>query len=278
MMPFIQAVFFDLGDTLVCISPDTLEKICKYIGEIRENPLIIEDYRNSFLNEWNKPSRLSDTESVKGINANSDNSERQYWKNFFESLLPSLGISSCQPELVKWLISVYTDPQYFVCFDDVHNVLSELKNKGLTLGIISNAFPSAEKIIDHLNLRQYFKYIFLSFELPYAKPETRIYQFAAEKTGTQIKDILFVDDRLNFVKGAQKASMNALLIERNIDKLCKFPTKSLVHRIKSLTELLSIVEPQLDKALPTDTQKASTTVPTEYDQNLCVLPTKQFAT
>jgi HAD superfamily hydrolase (TIGR01509 family) len=238
MAPKIEAVFFDLGDTLVHISFPTVMKICNKIGEIRERPLSTKTYRTAFANEWSNRSSLSDTESVKGTNANSEESERQYWKNFFESLLPALEVKSYQSKLVEYLVDIYVDPRSFTCFEDVYNVLSKLKHKGLTLGIISNAFPSADKILDHLELRKYFKYIFLSFELPYAKPESRMYQFAAEKANIPIENILFVDDRWSFVKGAQEANMNAWLIERFPDEQPRLSTSSLVNRVKSLDELL----------------------------------------
>ena len=237
MLSKIRAVFFDLGDTLVHISFATLARICQKISDIRGVPLSSDDYTRVFKDEWANRSDQSQTSSVKDIKTRAGEKERQYWQDFFESLLPSLGISSYQSELLDWLIGIYTDPRSFTCFNDVHSVLSELKNKGLTLGIISNAFPSADKILDHLNLRQYFKYVFLSFELPYAKPDSMIYQFAAEKANISIENIIFVDDRWNFVKGAQEANMNAWLIERFPEKSSSLHTKSLVNKIKSLKEL-----------------------------------------
>lgn len=240
-MPKIQAVFFDLGDTLVRISHSTENEICERIGKVRGTPLPIEEYTSICRDEWLRRSNSTATNSVKNITIDAEERERQYWENYFESLLPFLGIYSKQPELVKWLIDTYTDPHSFVCFDDVYPLLFKLREQRLALGIISNAFPSAERILDHLHLRQYFKYVFLSFELPYAKPDVMFYQFAAMKADIPVENTVFVDDRWSFVKGAQDASMNAWLIERSADVQSGFFTKSLVRKIKSLTELIMVL-------------------------------------
>jgi HAD superfamily hydrolase (TIGR01509 family) len=218
----IQAVFFDLGDTLVRISFVTLAKICIRITEDSGVPLSTKEYTRAFHDEWKNRSSSLETKLVKDIKKEvAEESERKYWRNFFESLLLSLDIKSDQQELIEWLIDTYTDPRSFICFHDVHRVLSDLKRKGLILGIISNAFPSADNILDHLNLRQYFKFFFLSFELRYAKPEFEIYQFAAEKANIPIENIIFVDDRWIFVKSAQEANMNAWLSSKTCRNLQK---------------------------------------------------------
>jgi len=278
MKPPIRAIFFDLGDTLVHISFATLAKICQKISGIRGVPLSSDDFTRVFKDEWANRSDQSQTSSVKDIKTRAREKERQYWQDFFESLLPSLGISSYQSELLDWLIGIYTDPRSFTCFDDVHSVLSELKNKGLTLGIISNAFPSADAILDYLNLRQYFKYIFLSFELPYAKPESLIYQFAAKKANIPIENIIFVDDRWNFVKGAQEVNMKAWLIERVPKESASSYTRSLVNKIKNLKELKEIKElketiefSRIEKINIIEGQKPSLNTDKDISWNLCEL-------
>lgn len=271
----IQAVFFDLGDTLVQISFVTLAKICKRISEVRGVPLNTDEYTRAFRNEWDNRSNPSETKLVKDIKTDADESERRYWRNFFKSLILSLGISSDQSELIEWLINIYTDPKSFVCFDDVYRVLSELKSKDLTLGIISNAFPSADKILDRLNLRQYFKYIFLSFELPYAKPETEVYHFVANKTNILIENIIFIDDRWSFVKGAQEANMDALLIERFPEKSPEVHTKSSVKKIRNLKELMEIINfSQVEEInVPQEQEPFSIDRRDEF-WNFCKLPIK----
>ena len=275
-MPAIQAIFFDLGDTLVKISYATLAKICRKINADGGISLSINEYTKAFHDEWKKRSGSSETKLVKGIKKDvAEESECRYWQSFFTSLLPSLGVTSNQPKLIEWLIDIYTAPQSFVCFDDVYPVLSELKRKGFTLGIISNAFPSADKILGHLSLRQYFKYTFLSYEMPYAKPESGIYQYVAEKANMPIKNIAFVDDRWVFVKSAQEANMNAWLLERIQEKRIKVNTNSFVQKIKNLHELVEEVEKISNSEADLHTEQKGYFSSTDTDQNFCRFPTRQ---
>ena len=275
-MPAIQAIFFDLGDTLVKISYATLAKICRKINADGGISLSMDEYTIAFHDEWKKKSGSSETKLVKGIRKDiAEESERRYWQSFFTSLLPSLGITSDQPKLIEWLIDIYIAPQSFVCFDDVYPVLSELKRKGFTLGIISNAFPSADKILDHFNLRQYFKYTFLSYEMPYAKPESGIYQYVAEKANMPIESIVFVDDRWNFVKSAQDARMNAWLLERIQEKRTKVNTHSFVQKIKNLHELVEEIEKNPSSEVDLHTKQEASFNSIDVNQDFCELPTRQ---
>ena len=265
----IQAIFFDLGDTLVKTSSSINNEICRRIGEIRGRPLLVEEYTRASHEEWRRRSSSTATSKVKKIEFDAEEIERQYWRDYFGSLLSRLGISSEQAELIEWLVNTYIDPKSFVCFDEVHEVLSTLKEKGFILGIISNAFPSADKILDHLHLRQYFKYIFLSFELPYAKPESKIYQFAAEKANLAIEGIIFIDDRLSFVQGAEAVNMNAWLIDRPIDD--PSITKPLVmKKIENLRELIWITNFSTNESV--SNIKVQNPLPVHYQDNYCKLP------
>ncbi len=143
-MSRIQAVFFDLGDTLVKISSATENEICKRIGEARGIPLRIEDYVRVAHEEWLRRSNPTAYNAVKNMGIYTEERERQYWENYFESLLPHLDMNTEQPNLIEWLVDTYTDPRSFVCFTEVHTVLSKLREKEFVLGIISNAFPSAD--------------------------------------------------------------------------------------------------------------------------------------
>ncbi len=161
----------------------------------------------------------------------------KFWNNFFSSLLVTLGVSAEKEKLARILAKIYSDGRSFECFEDVHEVLSELKAHGLKLGMISNAFPSAEETINRLELRQYFDHILLSYEYEYIKPEPQIYQLAVKNLDTEIDKSIFVDDRWTFVKAAIELGMDAYLIERITPYKKDLKTMSLVPRVSNLYEL-----------------------------------------
>jgi putative hydrolase of the HAD superfamily len=231
----VQAIFFDLGDTLVRIKLRILQQICKRLEEIRGQPLEINEYMDAFLKEWGYRSKPLDKQVIKSVNTYEG--EIHYWKGFFESLLPTLGVSSAEPGLVEWLATMYSSSQSFECFEDVHTILAELKLHGCKLGLISNAFPSADHIMKDLGLSPYFDYVLLSFEHDFIKPEPAIYQFAVDQLMVDVKKAIFVDDRAKFVNAAIEFGMNAYLIERFPNPKERIVTKSLAPKIRNLYDL-----------------------------------------
>lgn len=69
-----------------------------------------------------------------------------------------------------------------------------------------------------------------------------IYQFAAEKANLSIEDIIFVDDRLSFVQGAQEVNMNAWLIDRSTKHPSRSITKPFVQKINDLRDLIRTID------------------------------------
>jgi len=228
----IEVIFFDLGDTLVHIKLDKLQKICETLGEIRRQPLEVNEYMAAFRAEWSN-------REIKNVTNHSQ--ETVYWQGFFQDLLKNLGLPHNHKFLIEQLADIYSNPDSFECFEDVHTVLPELQSEGYKLGLISNAFPLAVRIINDLKLRDYFeyKYTFLSFEIPdqYMKPEPEIYRYASKKANVEISHTLFVDDRRPFVKAALDVGMQAYLIERFSEENRQVVTKSLVPSVYDLYEL-----------------------------------------
>jgi len=246
MLSSIQVIFFDLGDTLVRIKLEILQEICRTIGEKRGRPLEIHNYMADFRAEWSN-------HEIKNVTTHAQ--ELVYWRGFFYYLLKNLGLPNSW-SLIEEYTNTYSNPASFECFEDVHIVLPELQSRGYKLGLISNAFPSALRIIHDLKLREYFKYkyTFLSFEIPdkYIKPEPEIYRYSSKKANVNIGHTLFVDDRWSFVKAALEVGMQAYLIERFSEENKQLTTKSfVVPKIYDLYELRDKILRETNEKKPT---------------------------
>ncbi len=274
MFPDIQAIFFDLGDTLVCIKPRILQTICETLGRVRKEPLVINEYMIAFQTEWGNRKSPLDTHLIKDVDTHEE--EVSYWQGFFQPMLKSLGIPHKHKSLIEAIARTYADSDSFECFEDVHPVLNEL-SKSYKLGLISNAFPSAEKIIDDLGLRNYFTHISLSFQLPSKtiKPEPEIYTAAIKDVNVEIKNTLFVDDRWPFVKAAIELGMNAYLIERFYNRDQSLHTKSVVRTIHDLYELEREIWGETNDAKRTSTY--SNKKKDDGDTRPRIIPTSSFA-
>lgn len=236
----VQVIFFDLGDTLVYIKKEVREKICNLIQITTGGDIDSDIYMTAYTTEWKNRTKPYDNALIKEITTKE--AERRYWENFLEALLFSLGVSSPPKMLLSWITEIYMDPKSYACFDDVKPILDELNHFGYRLGLISNAFPSASEMMKEVGLIQYFAWLFFSFELSYVKPEPEIYKFALEATGVKSINAMFIDDRLEFVKGARNEGMRAVLIERFTANKLTNSTGSLVERISGLKDLRSILK------------------------------------
>jgi putative hydrolase of the HAD superfamily len=235
----IQVLFFDLGDTLVYIKKEIIDKICNLIKTTTEKSVDFDTYMAAFAKEWKNRTKPLDNELIKEV-ANEED-EKKYWEGFLEALLLSLDIASPPKILLGWMAKIYMNPKSYACFDDVKPMLDKLIAAGYRLGLISNAFPSSQKVVAGAGLGKYFDWLIFSFELSYVKPEPEIYRFALEKAGIQPNSAMFIDDRWVFVKAAREQGMRAILIERFEANKTTNKTSSLVEKITSLNELEGMV-------------------------------------
>lgn len=224
-----RAVFFDLGDTLVKIKPEVYEDSAQAIAN--ESPLNVEaaDLHKAITDEWS----VRNGEPIQWVKT--VETELQYWQAFYRNVLGRLGVPEPSPSLVEMLSCRTVDPASFVCFPDVKKVLHTLRERGIILGVISNVFPSAKRIIDRLQLTHWFDPIVLSYEYTCAKPCHEIYQYTLVCTGVKPEEAIFIDDRFKFIKAAIEVGMQARLIDREGQCRSEYP------KIRSMYELLELL-------------------------------------
>lgn len=81
-----------------------------------------------------------------------------------------------------------------------------VQTKGMYgVGILSNFYNGLYECLIEKNIIPNIKYdqLVLSYECGFRKPEPEIYKFAQEKLDCKPSEILFIDDRADFVQGAK---------------------------------------------------------------------------
>lgn len=92
----------------------------------------------------------------------------------------------------------------------VHAWAHTLRQAGVRLGLLSNAFP---ELRDHLQAAPWtrvFDAMVFSCELGLLKPEAEIYEHCLAQLGVQPAETLFVDDRQVNADGARAAGLHAV--------------------------------------------------------------------
>lgn len=125
--------------------------------------------------------------------------ERTIGKITLEELLERiLKENSCYTEellkkLVEKRIAAKED-----CFKHLHSeimtMLSELKTRGLLVGLISNCYSEEGVVIKKSELYPFFDAVYLSYEQGVAKPEKEIFLRCTEKMGVKPEECLYIGD------------------------------------------------------------------------------------
>lgn len=208
----IRAVFFDLYETLIT-EWDGDQRKAVYSTE----PLGLD--RKIYKAEWNRrrelrmngtfpdhQSVLRDILSAQGRTVDSDLIESVHQERVRAKKVPFKEIN---PE--------------------IQELLQQLKERGLKVGLISNCAPEEVMAWSSCELANYFDEVVFSYEVKCAKPNPQIYKMGCELLEVIPQESIFIGDGgANELVGAAKAGMTAFhatwfLPDTISDRITEFP-------------------------------------------------------
>jgi len=238
----IRAVLFDFGETLVTF------------GKVNTTHLFHEGARSSYnflkrqgqtvgnftLYFWQNLMRIHINHLISNITGRDFDASA-----LLEKVGKKKGVSltSQQWQELAWLWyepisnSASVEP-------DIKQTLTALKKLGLTLGIVSNTFinrSSLERQLQQYGILDFFSVRLYSYEFAFRKPNTKIFELAAERIAQAPENILHVGDRIdNDVVPALKVGMHVALKEAYTNTGRVAPKN--VLKIRRLSELPQIIQ------------------------------------
>lgn len=136
-------------------------------------------------------------------------------------------------------------------YPDAVSTLVGLKDRGFSLGLVSNCTCQARDVIRAHGLGPYLDVMALSFELGVAKPQAEIFLAACNQLQVPAKACVFVaDGALGELEAAQSLGMLAVLVERPERNRRPGPGPRFDARITRLAELLDLAELSAPAAVP----------------------------
>lgn len=113
------------------------------------------------------------------------------------------------------------DKLYFLAFDtfqyklydETVEILNHLKDK-YELVVLSNATASLDWAFDFLDIRKYFSHVIISSYEKCAKPDKKIYELTLERINKTPHQCIFIDDKIENVKAAQKMGISGYHLDR----------------------------------------------------------------
>ncbi|MFP3975556.1 MAG: HAD family hydrolase [Chloroflexota bacterium] len=207
----IRAVFFDLYNTLVRYEPPREELLARTLAEfgIKSRP---EEFARPFLvaDEF-----MHQEQAKSPLSKRSRQEKMDLYARHQEIVLEEAGIETTQ-ELIKGLLGKMMEVDLkLIPFDDVVPSLTELKDKGLTLGLISNDDRDLRPLCDELGISSLIEVVVTSRDAGKSKPQPEIFQEALRRAGVEALEAVYVGDQYKVdVVGAEQAGMKGILLDR----------------------------------------------------------------
>ncbi|WP_058953643.1 haloacid dehalogenase type II [Clostridium tyrobutyricum] len=167
------------------------------------------------------------------------NRYEDFWYITKESLEYAMDFFDIKDEFLKSkLLNTYENIN---CYEEIPEVLSELKERKISTAILSNASPNMlNKAVKNSKIDQYIDNSLSADSLKIYKPYSSVYNLVVEKCNLVKNEILFISCNTWDVVGAKSFGFNVAWINRFNGKKEVLPFEPDIE-FKSLIELLSVL-------------------------------------
>ena len=226
----IEAVLFDLGNTLVYSNPeDTFHRILAMQSIAKS----LEEIRNAMI-KGNKELDVSVHEEL---------SAHEFYTQWNMVQLKHLGLEGSEARKIAESINIHWwKSAEFHVYPEVEETLHRLKQTGLKLGLITGGFEEdIDMILPKTGLDMFFDVKVGVNTTGKRKPHLTVFRYALNQLGLRPHETIFVGDNFeaDYV-GAQKVGMIPVLIKRKGQPLQRLHTDScakLPHGIRTIERL-----------------------------------------
>jgi putative hydrolase of the HAD superfamily len=164
--------------------------------------------------------------------------ERGWWKELVRRVFEPWGAFEQFDDYFAELFGYFSRPEAWSLFPETIEALSTLRQRGLTLAVISNFDSRLFGILEGLGVDSWFESIHISSRVGYAKPAREIYRAALALHRLKAEEALHIGDSSEKdAAGASDAGLTGVLLDR--DGRC--PANSFL-RVRDLKEILMLIE------------------------------------
>jgi putative hydrolase of the HAD superfamily len=166
--------------------------------------------------------------------------EKDWWRNLVKEVFAGLGSFPRFDEFFNEIFERFRSRELWRVYDDVEPALTELRRRGLKLGVISNFDSRLYDVLRACELDRFFDSVHVSTRVGAAKPDPAIFQAALNYHVVEAQQAWHVGDSLREdVEGAMAIGVNAILLDRN----SRFAENAPATRITSLNQIVTLIEP-----------------------------------
>jgi putative hydrolase of the HAD superfamily len=241
MSRFIQAVLFDLGETLMysrAAWPPVFERAGRALADSLHTSGVEVD-RATFPHEFHQ--RLEKYYTDRDRNLFERTSQA-----VLQELLSEKGLPKIAEEILRLALGDFyaVTQTNWALEEDASATLDALLGTGYRLGLVSNASDNRDvfALADKFGIEQYFDFILTSAACSYRKPHPRIFELALAHWGYMPDEIAMVGDRLDAdIGGARPLGIYTIWIKRRAKRLDPPPAHpdAAVETLSEIPPLLS---------------------------------------
>ncbi len=220
----VRAVLFDAAETLFTTRGS--------VGEIYGS--VAREYGSTASPE---AIQAAFVRNFRGAGPLSLDNQKAWWKDVVHRVFSEVGMVANFDNFFDKVYDRFRDSQGWTLFPETRDVLTQLKNRGFKLGVISNFDNRIYSVMDSLGIRSFFDAVTISSETGYCKPDVEIFQAALRALNIPADETLLVGDSLHDdVEAGIRAGLSAILIDR-----ASRHGSAPVSRILSLNELIPLL-------------------------------------
>jgi len=222
-----EGIFFDAGNTLLTVYPSVAHIYSSAAASFGLN-VEIAAIEESFRQLWVQTAPLVSNEGHRLTYEK----ERDWWKFLVREVFREHLDAMDFEQFFDHLYHRFEDAESWRLYEDVLEILTDLKDRGYTLAIVSNWDSRLPSLCDQLGITGFFDTLVVSSLVGYEKPHPSIFQIALEQTGLSAERVMYIgDDPFLDYQAARKIGIHSLHLDRNN----RYPDHP--HRITSLSEL-----------------------------------------
>ena len=234
--PRLRAVFLDIGDTVMRPNP-SWEGV--YSIAFREFGVEVE------VGELHAALRRAYHHGGWGMEGGFEPTEETSFQRTVTidaAAIAELGLDPMPEAFYRRLAELFMVTSHWHVFPDAYPALAALRERGLTIGAVSNWVWNLPELLHSLDLVRHFDFIAASARIGFEKPHPRIFEWALEQAKLEPSEVLHVGDHVDAdVLGARGVGIDGILIDRH-HRVDRDSVPDGTPVIESLLELIPIVD------------------------------------
>ncbi len=232
----VKVIFFDVVGTLIetryCVG-EIYSSVARGHGFEAEPRIVQRNFERSFRRQppLAFPVGTPETALIE--------LEKGWWRDLVRAVFDGLDPFPRFEEFFDEVFERFRGHEFWRVYDDVTPALTELKGRGLKLGVISNFDSRLYDVLRACRLDHFFDSVHISTRAGAAKPDAAIFQVALNHYAIEARQAWYVGDNLREdVEGAMAAGVNAALLDRDN----RFAENAPALRITSLEQIGALLD------------------------------------